>query len=345
MNEQTAQKRKALISRLFPGGIPRIWCPMLTHYTPDGGIDVFRMRALLRSLAPHVGGLMLTGDLGDGWQLSRRHCEQVLSACRDDARALGMRVLFAVAEEESQDAYGTIVYHLESLAREHGKESAPENLIAAGLCGYSIFAPFGAGDDSESVENALRPILKIGAPIAIINSPVRTGTNLSPALIGKLCDEFPNFYLYQDNSGLDEYVLSPYDDDSLITLRGVEFDYNNWYNHYDGFMLPFANAFASTLTRVWAEREDENEAIAQEMTQKMDSLIHNLLDLAQRLDGDVMQNAVRLCDHFRAYGKDAWEMEISPIPAQTVFPARIIEQVGDLINDAGLLNNENGYLP
>ena len=46
-----------------------------------------------------------------------------------------------------------------------------------------------------------------------------------------------------------------------------------------------------------------------------------------------------------AYGKDAWEMEISPIPAQTVFPARIIEQAGDLINDAGLLNNENGYLP
>lgn len=343
MNEQTAQKRRELISRLFPGGIPRIWCPLLTQYTPDGGIDAFRMRALLRSLAPHVGGLMLTGDLGDGWQLSRRQCDQVLAACLDDARALGMRVLFAVAEEESQDAYGTIVYHLEALARIHGKDSALENLIAAGLCGYSIFAPFGAGQEDQRIEEALRPILNLGAPVAIINSPASTGTTLSPALIGKFCDEFPNFYLYQDNSGLDEYVLSPYDDDSLITLRGVEFDYNKWYNHYDGFMLPFANSFASTLTRVWAEREDENEDVAKEMSLKMDGLIRGLLDLAERLEGNATQNAVRLCDHFRAYGKDAWEMDVAPTLDGTQYPARLVEQVGDLINDSGLLN-ENGYL-
>jgi hypothetical protein len=138
MNEQTAQKRRELISRLFPGGIPRIWCPLLTQYTPDGGIDAFRMRALLRSLAPHVGGLMLTGDLGDGWQLSRRQCDQVLAACLDDARALGMRVLFAVAEEESQDAYGTIVYHLEALARIHGKDSALKTSLPPAFAGTAF---------------------------------------------------------------------------------------------------------------------------------------------------------------------------------------------------------------
>ena len=37
--------RAALVRRLFPEGIPALWCPPLTHYTDDGGLDRDRIDA------------------------------------------------------------------------------------------------------------------------------------------------------------------------------------------------------------------------------------------------------------------------------------------------------------
>jgi hypothetical protein len=39
--------RTMLIRRLFPAGIPPLWCPALTHYQADGVVDRVRMRAHL----------------------------------------------------------------------------------------------------------------------------------------------------------------------------------------------------------------------------------------------------------------------------------------------------------
>ena len=40
------EKRRELIKKLFPSGIPRLWCPLLTHYTDNGSIDFDQKRDL-----------------------------------------------------------------------------------------------------------------------------------------------------------------------------------------------------------------------------------------------------------------------------------------------------------
>jgi hypothetical protein len=37
-------KRGELIARMFPHGIPTLWCPLLAYYARDGSIDKARMR-------------------------------------------------------------------------------------------------------------------------------------------------------------------------------------------------------------------------------------------------------------------------------------------------------------
>lgn len=340
-----ADRRKALIARLFPGGIPRIWCPLINHYTPDGGIDAFRTRAMIRSLAPHVGGLAVAGEMGDGWVLSRKKCDEVLYTCIPDAKALGMRILYVSLDAEPQDAYGTIVYHLAALERAYQRGDTLENLIAAGLCGYAVTAPVGEHYTDDEIEEALRPILELGAPIALINDPKATGNEIVPITVAKLSREFYNFFLYEDNSGEDKYVLSEYNDDALPLLRGCEGEYSKWFKYYDGFRLPMANALAPALTRVWAQCEDEDEQGAQELSDRLSQAITEMTEITERLmDGDPLYNAVRLVDHFRAYGKDAWEMDIPALPDGREFPVKAVQQVGDLLSDYGLLT-ENGYLP
>jgi dihydrodipicolinate synthase/N-acetylneuraminate lyase len=45
-----AEKRRELVKKLFPSGIPRLWCPLLTYYTDDDSIDFDRMSAHLKFL-------------------------------------------------------------------------------------------------------------------------------------------------------------------------------------------------------------------------------------------------------------------------------------------------------
>ncbi|MGI5899303.1 MAG: hypothetical protein ACOX8S_05180 [Christensenellales bacterium] len=342
--DSVSDKRADLIKRLFPSGVPRIFCPVLTHLTPDGEVDDFRMRAMIRSLAPHVGGLIAAGGTGDGWAMNRSQCNQVLEACLAEAKGLGMRVMFSVLEEETQDAYGTIVYHLYQLEREYGNKDAVDNLASAGLCGYSVCLPMGKHLTRQEIEHELQPLMELGVPIALVNAPDKIGYNIDVEIINCFASKYPNFYMYQDNSGEDLYVQSGQTDESLLLMRGSDYDYSQWYRYYDGFNLPSANAFAPALARVWAELEDESPELAEELSQKVSSVFSNLVQIAEKYDGDSRAIAARIADHFRAYGKDAWDMDMAPMLDGQEISYRDIEQAGDHINESGLLN-DRGYMP
>ena len=60
--QATAERRGALIGRLLPEGVPKLWCPPLTHYDPQGGVDRDRIAAHLRNIAPYVKGLLVPGS-------------------------------------------------------------------------------------------------------------------------------------------------------------------------------------------------------------------------------------------------------------------------------------------
>ena len=67
--KSSSEKRQALIQALLPAGIPRLWCPLLTHYRSDGGIDFERMSAHFRHILPWVKGFLIPGSTGDAWEL------------------------------------------------------------------------------------------------------------------------------------------------------------------------------------------------------------------------------------------------------------------------------------
>src|SRR5688572_5903626 len=88
--------RHALQSELFSQGIPRLWCPTLTHFRAAREPDAARIRAHLAVLAPRVGGILVPGSTGEGWEMSDADIRGLLGTVLDIAQALGVRVLIGV---------------------------------------------------------------------------------------------------------------------------------------------------------------------------------------------------------------------------------------------------------
>ena len=44
--------RETMMHRLFARGMPRLWGPLLTHYTEDGALDKKRIAAPIRHIRP-----------------------------------------------------------------------------------------------------------------------------------------------------------------------------------------------------------------------------------------------------------------------------------------------------
>ena len=62
--------RARLTQRLFPRGVPRLWCPTLTHFAAKGQFDEPRIRRHLQHLAPCIQGALVPGSTGEGWERS-----------------------------------------------------------------------------------------------------------------------------------------------------------------------------------------------------------------------------------------------------------------------------------
>src|SRR2546421_395144 len=91
-----ASRRSSLPQRLFPSGIPRLWCPSLTHYDLEVALLHSRIGAHLRSLSRHVKGFLIPGSTGDGWELSDVETRQLLEIALDQAQKLGLHVLLGM---------------------------------------------------------------------------------------------------------------------------------------------------------------------------------------------------------------------------------------------------------
>ena len=89
-------RREQWVRRLFPEGIPRLWCPPLTHFRADGQLDSQRIRAHLTALAPYVKGILVPGSTGEGWDLSGSEVRTLLEQVLEIARELRLKVLIGV---------------------------------------------------------------------------------------------------------------------------------------------------------------------------------------------------------------------------------------------------------
>ena len=99
----TEAGRQDTLRQLFPSGIPSLWCPTVTHYQPDGSIDAQRAVRHLEALAPHIGGILVPGSTGDGWDLPAQKKLELLSVIMPEADRLGLVVLVGVLERTVQE--------------------------------------------------------------------------------------------------------------------------------------------------------------------------------------------------------------------------------------------------
>lgn len=306
----TDAERNRISSQLFPAGIPRLWCPVITHYMPDGSIDTVRMERHIRALAPYIGGLLVPGSTGDGWELPRAMKLALLDMVLPLAATLRLPVLAGLLERTTDDML-SFADALGSRIRPRNAPTARRDTDGAAACGIVCCAPTGAGLDQDTILDGLSRVLDLGLPTALYQLPQITGNLISPATAAALADRFANFVMLKDSGGNDEIALAAgtrheVDLGGVFLVRGAETAYASWYEPagpYNGFLLSTANWLAPQLARVVAGTADPD------LNSRIDAAVNAAFGLvAGYPTGNAFANSARLMDQVMAYGARAATM-------------------------------------
>jgi len=168
----TLQARRALLAQLFPHGVPKLWCPLLTHYTAEGAIDRPRMEAHLAHVAPHVKGLLAPGSTGDGWELTENESREVVQIVLARVQELNMHLLIGLLRS---DLVGVIHAFLDlgGPFLPGLPTYSPATLVArlrdARVCGFAVCPPHGHGLEQERIRQELTGMLDLGSRRRSIN--------------------------------------------------------------------------------------------------------------------------------------------------------------------------------
>lgn len=348
MNLSSATTRARFLKNAFPQGIPTLWCPPLTHYQRDGAIDVARIAFHLRHLFPSVGGFLIPGSTGDGWELTQTERREVIAVSIEQAQQLNAQVLIGALHPDSNEALNLIVGDIEWLKSRCAERDPAAALAKAHICGFTICPPRGKGLTQEEIQQQLASILKLGLPTAIYQLPQVTLNEMSPELTSDLAQRFENFIFFKDTSGADSVALSRKDLAGLFTARGAEGDYARWLKAaggpYDGFLLSSANCFARELRQMISDIDAGRLEAARQLSARIAAAVSEVFGLVSKLpDGNPFANGNKAIDHFFAHGPEALKVLPPRLHAGSSLPPEVIRSTGQI-----LLNQElmpvKGYL-
>lgn len=342
MNTPSPTTRADWHARLFPRGIPPLWCPLLTHYRDDGSLDHARITAHLRYLAPQVKGFLIPGSTGDGWEMSDVEIRELLGLAQKQTAALGLHLLIGVLKTEARDAcsvlreYGRV---LPAGITKHAAHSTP--------C-FTVCPPKGKDLSQETLRDALADILALGFPIALYQLPQVTQNEMSRETVADLAARFPNFILFKDTSGADRVASSGKDLDGVFLVRGAEGGYANWLKSgdgpYDGFLLSTANCFGRELHQVIELLKSGQREEAQRLSDRLSAVVKEVFALVAGLpDGNAFANANKAMDHFFAHGPSAASVTPPRLHAGSRLPIEVIRQTGAALERHGFMPAA-GYL-
>ncbi len=337
----TTESRTALVHRLFSGGIPRLWCPTLTHYHDDGSMDLGRMRLHLARLAPHVKGLLVPGSTGDGWEMSEAERVAALDFALDEAAERDLHVLVGVLKTDLAAMRDGIRQSLDALRQRSGKHDDIEAMIAARVRGFTVCAP--KGDLSQqTIRDALASLLDLGVPMALYQLPQVTGNEIAPDTLADLAGQYANFILFKDSSGGDRVAQSGALGDGVFLLRGAEGDYGPMLKPaggpYDGLLLSTANTFPVRLAEI------ARDPGGHELSDRVSKLVAAVFEVVAPLEtGNAFTNANKAMDHFMAHGSEAMEHPAPMLHAGVRLPESALDEVGRLLAESGMMP-DHGYL-
>ena len=348
MSATNDERRRDLITELFADGVPRLWCPLLTHYTSDGDIDRARMAAHLGYVSRWVKGYLIPGSTGDGWELSGAESREVLGFALEHARKAKLRLLVGVLKQDAEAARKEIARTAASPGGSMPQSDARSQARHEPVCGYTVCPPTGRDLPQREIRRAVTGVLELGQPTALYQLPQVTQNEMSPDTIARLAKSFSNFYLFKDSSGADHVAQSAAPLGGVFLVRGAEGDYAEWLHEnggpYDGLLLSTANCFPRELHDIIAHSEQEDTAAAGAISSRLTSLVTSVFQLVSDLrDGNPFTNANKAMDHFFAHGAKATHVPPPRLHSGAILPTSVIQQTGGLLRDHGFMPSK-GYL-
>jgi dihydrodipicolinate synthase/N-acetylneuraminate lyase len=355
-----SEQRTALIERMIGPKIPRLWCPPLMHYTggtgprPYGRLDLVRMKAHWRHMCPYVGGFLVPGSTGDGWDMDEDEHVEVVDLTLDLAVELGARVLIGVLRTDIDAMRRGIAATVERLKARTGESDPLEALRARNVAGFTITAPKGRDLSQAEIQQGLEQVLAMGLPMALYQLPQITENEISPEVFCTLAERYPNLLLFKDTSGGDSVArevragISRGMECGVFLMRGAEGGYAQALEEgggcYQGFLLSSANNFANALGGILALAETSRMAEAGSLSDRVAEVVTMTFDALSGLPhGTVFANGNKAIDHFMAYGPAALEAPAPMLHAGVRLPRTAIELVGQLLTAAEFVP-EHGYL-
>ena len=340
--------RAQWFARLFPEGIPTLWCPPITHYDSHGAIDAARMSAHWTFMSPWVKGLLVPGSTGDGWELSEEESQHLLRLAADRAHELKLHLLVGALRPLASDARRTIDRTLSLLKSRSGTEDTAVGLQRTRVCGFAICPPRGQSLTQADLETALSSILGSGLPIALYQLPQVTQNEMSAELVASLARGFSNFILFKDTSGADRVAASGLDFHGTFLVRGAEGQYasalKNGGGPYDGFLLSTANSFCQQLREISDALSGGHSADAQSQSQRLTSLVEQMFRLVAIVqDGNPFANSGKAVDHFFAYGPHAVKVTPPRLHSGRSLPLEVIRETELILRRHDLMPT-GGYL-
>jgi len=345
---QTAVYRRELLARLFPDGVPALWCPLITHYDQEGALDAPRMAAHLKHLSPCVKGFLIPGSTGDGWELNDAETRRLLEIALEQITELNLNLLIGVLRTDAQEADRVIWGTLDWIEPRADNGHIEQNLLRTHVSGFTVCPPRGKELSQEKIAEALASILRRGLPTALYQLPQITLNEMHPEWVAALARQFPNFILFKDTSGADHVALSGQKLENVFLVRGAEGDYARWLKAakgpYDGFLLSTANCFGRELHQIVEDLAARRLKAAQELSARLTACINEVFGIVTGLpQGNPFANANKAMDHFFAYGPKAQGAPPPRLHAGGRLPAEVIRATGQALSRHGLMPDK-GYL-
>ena len=347
MNDRQME-RINLIQAIFPEGIPRLWCPLLTHYKDDRTIDFDRMKSHLAYISPWVKGFLIPGSTGDGWELTEEETLQVAEFAMAHTRNKDIHLLIGLLRPDVGGVKGTLsamkgrnVFHLLE------KQGADPVISPHHICGITICPPRGKALSQVEINSGLSEILDMALPTALYQLPQVTENETVPETFARLTEKYSNLIFFKDSSGNDRIASSSVDKGGVFLVRGAEGDYARWLKEaggpYDGFLLSVANSFPRELRSVIENLEKGDFKAAGETSGRLSTMIGKIFAIVQPLThGNAFTNANKAIDHFFAYGPNAASRPGPLLHAGVCLSQEILSATEKVLESQGFLP-KRGY--
>ena len=340
--KETESQRGTLAGTLFPEGIPRLWCPLLTHYREDGTIDIDRMIAHMHQISPDVEGFLIPGSTGDGWRLDDEQSLILVDCAVSMARRTGSHLLLGVLRPDARSMTALIDSMLRFLKKKTGIEADMDCLIAAHVSGFTVCPPSGRGDDQEAIYDELAAVADTALPLALYNIPFITKSELAPAAFQRLVARYYNIFLFKDSSGKDLIAHASVDHGGVFLFRGAEGNYADALKDnggaYDGLLLSTANCFAGELAAIIDYVERGAFPAAAHLS---DAITHVLTEVnrltAPLHSGNLFAATMKAIDHFYAFGPGAVRKKGPLLYGGLRIPEGVIRTTGELLRQFDLM--------